>query len=199
MRAHLLTLALLAAAPALAQMPKEVPGKPNPAAVTAGTYNVEPNHTQVRFSVLHMGFNPYSGTFSNASGTLQLDPKNLGATKLSIEVPIASVQTTSTKLTDELKSKMFFDAAANPTMKFVSTTVTVNGTRATITGNLTMHGVTKPVTLDAAFVGAGSFMGRQNVGFTATGTVNRSEFGITYGVPLVSDATQIDITAAFAK
>ena len=198
MRGALLAFALIGA-PVLAQMPKEAPGKPDAQAVTGGTYAVEPNHTQVRFGVMHMGFNPYFGTFSQASGSLMLDPKNPSATKVSIEVPIASVQTPSDKLTEELRSKQFFDAGTFPTMRFVSTSVTVNGTRATIAGQLTMHGVTKPVTLHATFTGAGTFMGKQQVGFTANGTLNRSDFGVTYGIPLVSDAVMIDISAAFEK
>lgn len=194
----LLALALISA-PALAQMPmpKEAPGKPDATAVRAGTYQVEPNHTQVRFGVLHMGFNPYYGTFSQASGTLTLDPANMAATKVSIEVPIASVQTPSAKLTDELKDKPFFDADAFPTMRFVSTRVTMTGTHATILGQLTMRGVTRPLALDAAFVGTGVFMGKRTVGFTARGALKRSNYGLAQAIPLVSDVVTIDITAAF--
>lgn len=194
----LIALAFLAD-PAFARMPKEAPGKPDAAAVGAGDYMVEPDHTQVRFGVLHMGFNPYYGTFSQASGILMLDPTHPNRTKVSIEVPMASVQTTSGKLTEELKSKQFFDAASNPLMRFTSTSMSFSGTHATINGTLTMHGVTKPITLQAAFVGTGSFNGKRTVGFTATGTLKRSDFGVTYGLPLVSDAVTIDITAAFNR
>lgn len=196
MRSALLA-AILISAPTLAQMPKEAPGKPDAAAVRAGTYQVEPEHTQVRFGVLHMGFNPYYGTFSQASGTLTLDPKDMSATRVSIEVPIASVQTPSAKLTDELKDKPFFDAATFPTMRFVSTRVTMTGTHATIQGQLTMHGVTRPLTLDAGFVGTGVFMGKRTVGFTARGALKRSNYGFSTAIPLVSDVVTIDITAAF--
>lgn len=176
MRSALIALALIAA-PAIAQMPKEAPGKPDPSRVTAGSYTVETTHTQVRFGVLHMGFNPYFGTFSQASGTLTLDPAHPAATSVTIEVPIASVQTPSDKLTSELKSPQFFDSAKYPTMKFVSDTVTFSGTHATITGQLTLHGVTRPLTLEATFVGAGSFMGKNQVGFTATGTLTAATSG----------------------
>ena len=198
MRHVLLALALVAV-PAVAQMPKEAPGKADPARVKAGTYTIEPSHTQVRFGVMHMGFNFYYGTFGQPSGRLVLDPARPNTASLTVEVPIAGVQTTSDKLTEELKSAMFFDAAKFPTMRFVSDSVVVTGTRARITGQLTMHGVTKPLTLDATFVGAGNFMNKDAVGFSATGTLNRSDFGITYGVPLVSDAVSIEITAAFEK
>ena len=204
MRTVLIALALIAA-PAVAQMPKEAPGKPDPALAAPGSYTVESSHTQVRFGVLHMGFNPYlgitpyHGTFSGASGTLALDPAHPDQARLTVELPIASVQTPSEKLTGELKSAQFFDGAKFPTMRFVSDKVTITGTHARIAGQLTLHGVTRPLTLDATFVGAGSFMGKNQVGFTATGTLNRSDFGVTYGVPLVTDAVTIDITAAFQK
>ena len=196
----LAVLALLAAdAPAPMPLPKEAPGKPDAAAVRAGTYTVEPEHTQVRFGVLHMGFNPYFGTFSKVSGTLTLDPAHAERTGLTIEVPIASVQTPSDKLDGELKSKQFFDANAYPTMRFTSTSVIFSGTRATIVGTLTMHGVSKPITLQAVFVGTGDFMGKTMAGFTALGVLKRSDFGLGYGIPLVSDAVTMDISVAFQK
>jgi polyisoprenoid-binding protein YceI len=85
----------------------------------------------------------------------------------------------------------------------VSTAVTASGENARITGNLTLNGVTKPVTLDAKFYGAGKgpaqMGGKENVGFTATGTINRSEYGIGFGVPMISDAVQLEIIGAFVK
>lgn len=195
----LFALAALVAVPASAQMPTEPPGKPDPARVVAGTYPVEPGHTQIRFTVMHLGFTPYSGFFSNASGDLTIDPAKPEAAKVSIEVPMASVWVTVPKLTEELRSPMFFDAAKYPTMKFVSDRVTVNGQHATISGQLTMHGQTHPLTLEATFVGAGTMMGRRTVGFTATGTLKRSDYGIKMGVPLVSDEVKIDIAAAFDR
>jgi polyisoprenoid-binding protein YceI len=199
MRASLTLALALAATPVLAQMP--VPGKPDPQAVQAGAYKVEPNHTQVRFGVLHMGFNPYYGTFSNASGSLTLDPAHPGATRLSVSVPVASVATTSATLDGELKGADWLDAGKFPTMTFVSTNVAASGTAATISGTLTLHGVSKPVTLQASFVGAGKnpMGGAQTVGFTAKGIINRSDFGVTKYVPLVSDAVTIEITAAFER
>ena len=103
------------------------------------------------------------------------------------------------KLTDELRSPMFFDPAKYPAMTFVSDRVTVQGKRATIAGKLTMHGVTKPLTLQASFVGAGTMMGKRTIGFTATGTLKRSEYGVTAALPLVSDEVQIEISAAFEQ
>ena len=190
---------LLAAVPASAQMPKEPPGKPDVSRVTAGSYAIEPRHTQIRFSVMHHGLTPFSGFFSGASGTLTLDPARPNAASVSVEVPTNTALVTVPKLTDELRSPMFFDPEKYPTMKFVSDKVTVHGTRATISGQLTLHGQTHPLTLEASFVGAGPSMGKRMVGFTATGKLKRSDYGIMAVLPLVADEVQIDIAAAFEK
>ena len=88
--------------------------------IKAGSYKVEPSHTQVVFSVLHMGFTRFSGFFSGASGTLQFDPAKPAADKLDVSVPIQSVLTTSSKLDGELKGAQWFDAAKFPTATFTS-------------------------------------------------------------------------------
>lgn len=198
MRMILIAFAV-AAAPALAQMPTEPPGKPDLSRVVAGTYAVEPRHTQVRFSVMHHGFTPFSGFFSGASGSLAIDPAKPEATKVSIEVPTNTALVTVPKLTDELRSPMFFDPDKYPTMKFVSDRVVIRGKHATIRGQLTLHGVTRPLTLEADFVGAGVMRGKRTIGFTATGTLKRSDYGVTAVLPLVSDEVKIDIAAAFER
>jgi polyisoprenoid-binding protein YceI len=194
------TAALFAAflaftAPALAQ------GVPvPPASVKAGDYAVEPNHTQIVFSVLHIGFTYYSGTFSGASGSLHLDSAHPGASTLSVSVPVNSVQTTNTTLDGELKSADWFDAATYPAATFVSTKVVPLGKGdAKIYGNFTLHGVTKPLVLTAHFVGAGPnpLSKKYTVGFAATGIVKRSEYGVTKYVPLVGDDVKLTIAGAF--
>jgi len=201
MRIVLATVLALAAAPLLAQMPTTAPGAPDPSRVVAGTYKVDTGHTQVLFTVSHLGFSLYTGQFTQPTGSLTLDPKNPAADKVEISFPIAKVSTTVDGLNAHLQKPEFFDAAQFPEGKFVSTKVTVSGTTATIEGNLTLKGVTKPVVLDAHFVGAGAApMGppKVNVGFAATTTIKRSDFGISYGIPLVSDKVDLVINAAFA-
>lgn len=193
-----LIAATLVAMPLAAQMPAEPPGKPDVSRIVAGTYPVEPKHTQVRFTVMHLGFTPFTGSFSDVSGSLTIDPAKPQATKVSIEVPVGTAWTPVPKLTDELRSPMFFDPAKYPKMTFVSDQVTVNGQDATITGQLTLHGATHPLTLKAHFVGAGTMGGKRTVGFTATGTLKRSDYGVA-AVPLVSDEVQIDVAAAFER
>lgn len=192
--------ALLLAGPALAQMPTSQPGKPNAALATAGTYRVDSGHTQVLFTVNHMGFSEYTGQFTQPTGSLTLDPKNPAASSVSITFPIDKVSTTVAPLDAHLKTPDFFDAAKFPTGTFTSTRIVAHGTGATITGNLTLKGVTRPVTLAATFVGAGpGMMGakKTNVGFHATTTIKRSDFGINYGIPLISDEVRLQINAAF--
>lgn len=191
-------LALLVATPVLAQTP---PTR-DPAQIQAGTYAVDPGHTQVGWRVSHMGFSNYAGGFSDVSGTLELQPKNPAAAKLSVKIPVASVTTTSAKLTDELKGDQWLDAAKFPDMTFVSTKVTPAGKdHAKVTGDLTLHGVTKPVTLDVTLVGAcvNPLSKKYTVGFEATGTLKRSEFGVKTYVPLIGDELHLTIAGAFEK
>jgi len=193
-RFPLLPALLLAAlsGPALAQVANHEPSQ-----VQAGSYAVDPAHTQVGFGVSHMGFTTYYGHFTDASGTLELTPKNPAGSKLSVSVPTASVATTSEKLDGELKSEQWFDAAKYPAISFVPSG---NG-EAKVVGNLTMHGVTRPVTLDAKFVGAGvnPLDKKYTVGFAITGVVSRSEFGVKTYVPLIGDEVAITISGAFEK
>jgi polyisoprenoid-binding protein YceI len=182
------------------------PGKPDPAAITGGTYTADAGHTLVKWEVDHLGFTPYFGIFGDITGTLVLDPKNPGAAKVEVTIPVAKVTTASAGLTSHMlkpaeagKPADFFGAAPADA-KFVSTNVAVSGQNATITGNLTLNGVTKPVTLAAKFYGAGKGMGgKENVGFTATGAIKRSEFNVGYIIPMVSDEVKLEIVAAFVK
>lgn len=193
----------LLAAPLLAQdLPKTPPGAPDPARVTAGSYKIDPGHTQVGWRVKHLGFSWFDGQFGGATGTLQLDPAHPSSARLSVTIPIDGLTTTVAALNEHLKSPDFFDAAKYPAATFTSTSVQVSGTTARIAGNLTLHGVTKPAVLDAKFVGAGPGPmppHAVNVGFEATGRLKRSDFGIAYGVPLVSDEVELRINAAFEK
>jgi polyisoprenoid-binding protein YceI len=178
------------------------PANPNPAAVEAGTYAVEPIHTRILFAVSHMGFTTWYGDFTGASGSLVLDPKQLAATRLEVSVPIASVTTTNAKLDGELKGTNWFDAAHFPVARFVSRKVTPTGPkRADVDGDLTLHGVTHPVTLHAVFDGAGvnPLDKAYTVGFDARGVISRSAFGVTRYVPLVGDRVQLILSAAFER
>ena len=114
-RPHMLALAIVAfAGIAFAEnLPTEVPGKPDPARVTAGSYAVDPAHTQLAFTVMHLGFNPYHGLFGDITGTLELDPAKPDAAKLSIDIPMAGITTTSADLDTHLRTPDFFDVPNN--------------------------------------------------------------------------------------
>jgi len=174
----------------------------NPANVTPGSYTVEPAHTRVQFSVSHMGFTHWNGDFTGVSGTLSLDPKNIAASVVDISIPVASISNTNATIDAELKGSAWFDAEHFPTIRFVSTKVVKTGTnKALISGNLTFHGVTKPVVLTASFNGAGinPLDKHYTVGFEATATIKRSDFGVKTYIPLLSDETKLHISAAFEK
>lgn len=207
MRKLLLALPLLIAVPLIAQNAQQVPGAKDVTRVTAGTYNTDPAHTLIGWRVSHFGFNDYFGIFGDSTGTLTIDPAKPNAAKVDITIPVSKVVTASAGLTGHLlragkdggKADFFGPAPADA--KFVSTNVVARGTTAKITGNLTLNGFTKPVVLDATFSGAGAnpFNKKPTIGFHATTTIKRSEFGVAYGIPVVSDEVKLDISVAFEK
>lgn len=172
-------------------------------AVQSGTYGLEPIHAMVQFGVSHFGYSTYWGQFPGATGTLVLDTAHPADSKLDVSVPIDGVITASPKLTDELKSPDWFDAARFPAMTFKSTKVLVTGpTTADVTGDLTIHGVTHPVTLKATFTRAGVFPMNQKymIGFDAVGHVKRSEFGVSKYVQYgLGDDVDVVISAPFER
>ena len=195
--------AVALAVPAIAQvaMPgSALPGAPDAARVVAGSYKVDGNHTQVVWTLNHMGITPLSGDFAASGGALTLDPKNPAAAKVSVDFNLATMTTLVPAFTTHLLSPDILDAAKYPTANFTSTGVMVSGTNAKIAGNLTLHGVTKPVVLNAKFYGAADNprSKKLNIGFAATTTIKRSDFGIMYG-PTVADEVNLEIHAAFEK
>jgi polyisoprenoid-binding protein YceI len=189
-------LSMAAPSPAAAQQLASA----DPLAVQAGTYKIEPYHTQVGFSISHFGFSNYYGFFSGAAGALQLDPSAAGASRLEVSIPVNTILTTVPALDEQLKTDQWFDAAKYPNATFVSTKITPTGKdTAIITGKLTLHGVTRPATLKARLVGSGTnpLDKAFTVGFEAVGTIKRSEFGIKQYLPLVGDAVTLKIASAF--
>ncbi|MBA5724899.1 YceI family protein [Bombella favorum] len=170
--------------------------------IQPGYYKVEPLHTQVSFSVLHFGFSVFEGLFSGASGVLRLDPNQLESSSLSVSIPVASVLTTNNKLMEELKGGQWLAADQFPKAEFVSVSVKQTGPNdALVSGNLTLHGITYPETLHVHFIGAGVNMldKKYTVGFDATTTIKRSDFGVKMFVPYVSDDVELRIAGVFEK
>ena len=175
----------------------------------AGTYKLDPAHASLLFRVDHLGFSKYTARFTDWDAQMQLDPANPATAQLTAEVRARSLslERPPEGFEDTLRGPEWLDAGKYPAITFKSTAVTPTGPRAaTITGDLTLHGVTKPVTLNAKF--NGGYTGHPmdpnaRVGFSATGSFKRSDFGVAYGVPApgttmgVSDAVEVIIEAEF--
>ena len=200
-------LAAVAVPAVIAQPPASAPGAPDRSRLTGGTYAADPNHTMVVLKLDHLGFSNYTGIFGDVTGTLVLDPANPAAAKVDVTIPIAKVTTASAGLTGHLLrpgkdgAKPDFFGPAPADARFVSTRVVLDddGDEAKVTGDLTLNGVTRPVTLDVDFHGAGAMGGKQTVGFEAEATIRRSDFGLGFGVPMVGDEVELEIHAAFEK
>ncbi len=199
MKNIVLAAALLASAPvpAFAQALTTDAAK-----VEAGSYAIEPEHTRVRFAVSHFGFTKYDGEFRKVSGTLVLDPAKPDSAKVDITIATDSVAVPNAKLKEELDGAKWLDAAKFPQITFKSTKVVATGAdTADVTGDFTLHGVTKPLTLKVRFVGAGGNPVNKHYtsGFEATGTLKRTEFGVSTYAPIIGDDVTLDIDAAFEK
>lgn len=205
--AALALVAVVATPIALAQG-GSAPGAPDKSRVTAGTYAADAGHTMVVWEVDHLGFSKYTGIFGDVTGTLVIDPRNLAAAKVDVTIPVSKVTTASAGLTSHLLragkdgGKPDFFGANPADARFVSTSVVLDddGDEAKVIGNLTLNGVTRPVTLDVDFHGAGVGMNKkETIGFQAETTIKRSDFGVNMGIPYVSDAVELEIHAAFEK
>ena len=165
-------------------------------AFAADTYKLDQGHTSVTFQWTHFGFSHPSGKFMNAVGSVTLDQAAPAKSSVEVSFAIAGVNTGVPALDKEFQEAGWFDAAKYPNATFKSTKVDVTGKdTAKVTGDLTIHGVTKPVTLDVKLNQLGQEMGKATVGFTATGSINRSDFGLKQYVPAVSDQIDLSIEA----
>jgi polyisoprenoid-binding protein YceI len=165
-----------------------------------GTYQIEPYHSQVVFSLSHFGITNFYGMFAGASGTLNLDPADLAGSKLDVSVAVASISTTVPVLTEELKGHDWFDTAQFPVANFVSTAIILTGKdSARVTGNLTLHGITKPAVLNVQLVGASvnPLSKAYSVGFEVSAKIKRGDFGISADLPAVGNEVTLRIAGAF--
>ena len=192
---------MLAVAPAI--LVAQMPGAPDTTRVKAGTYSVDPAHTQVTWTVNHLGFSMLQGQFGASGGSLSLDPANVAASKIDVTFDMKGLSTTVPALVAHLNSPDFFNTSAFGTARFVSTSIKPGAKNtAVIVGDLTIKDITKPITLSAQFVGAGANPmagGALNIGFAAKASIKRSDFGLGLAVPAVSDTVDLEINAAFSK
>jgi polyisoprenoid-binding protein YceI len=161
------------------------------------TYKLDPGHTMVLFSWSHFGFSNPVADIGIGDGSLVFDEQNPSKSSVQVTLPLANLDTHVPALDNHLKQPDFFNAAQFPTITFKSTSVQpVDSTHFKVTGDLTVHGVTKPVVLDATLnkIGTHPMTGQPAIGFNATGTLKRSDFGLGAYVPKVSDDITINIT-----
>lgn len=161
------------------------------------TYKLDPTHTDVLFTWNHLGFSNPTGHFGQIEGTLVYDEADPTRSSVEATLPLAGLDTHVAKLDEHLKKDEFLDAAKFPTITFKSTKVETAGSgKLKVTGDLTLRGVTKPVVLDVKLNGAGPHPMKKvpAIGFDATATIKRSEFGIDAYVPNISDELKISIT-----
>ncbi len=187
------------------------------AAVFAGThafaqhvpYAIDPAHSQVDFGIKHMGISTVHGRFAIKEGTVDLDPQNVADSSVMATIDVTSVDTGVTQRDGHLRSPDFFDTAKYPTATFKSTKIAKSGDGYDVVGDLTLHGVTKPVTLHMEApskeqIGMDKMPHR---GFTATTTLHRKDFGLTWNGTLQSGDSMLgddvkmefDIEAAAKK
>lgn len=173
MRFLVVTLGLFASLPALA----------------ADTYDIDPVHTSVLFSAQHFNAGVFFGRFDNTTGTVTIDDANLAASKISVTTQVGSISTWNSQRDTHLKSPDFFDATQFPNITFVSKTIAKNGTKYTVTGDLTIHGVTKAVTVDFTKTGEGDDpWGAHRAGWYGEFGIKRSDYGMKFMQPTSSAA-----------
>jgi polyisoprenoid-binding protein YceI len=163
----------------------------------ATTYTIEPDYAQVVFRWSHLGFSNPAAQLSQGQGTLEFDPANPTRASVQVTIPLSSLNTGVAALDEHLRSEDFFEVARFPTATFRSTKVEQGDgkDRLRVTGDLNLHGVTRPVTLDVTVLKVGSNPRTQlpTVGFEATTKLKRSDFGLGAFVPQVSDEIQMHI------
>ena len=161
------------------------------------TYTLDPNHTQVQFSYNHFGFSNITGRFDKFDAQFTFDPADPTRSSVTVTIPIDSVDMGVQRLDEHLKSPDFFDVAKYPNMTFQSTKVSaIDASHLKVDGDLSIHGVTKPVVLNVTInkVGEHPMAKVAAAGFDASTQIKRSDFGVGNYAPAVSDEVTIHIT-----
>jgi polyisoprenoid-binding protein YceI len=163
-------------------------------------FTLSKDHTDVVFEINHAGFSMKHGWFRELSGTLSFDAEKMESSSVDVTIKTNSIDTNHQERDKDLSSQRFLDAAKFPDMHFVSTKVIRTGEQTLdVEGNLTLHGVTRPLVLHAVLnkSGPNPFTHAPALGFTATATLKRSDFGISIAIPLIGDTVSMTIDAEF--
>lgn len=165
----------------------------------AADYVLDKGHADMVFTIDHAGFSKKTGVFRNFDATLNVDTTRPDQAKLSVTVQTNSIDTFNTARDTELKGVNWFDVAHFPTMSFVATRIVKRGDiAADVTGDLTLKGVSRPVTLTVVLNKQGdNAAGRPSLGFTATGRIKRSDYGMTRMAGVVGDEIMLTVNAEF--
>jgi polyisoprenoid-binding protein YceI len=165
-----------------------------PAFAATTTWQIDPMHTNAQFTVRHLGISNVQGEFTKISGTVMLDDEDASKSSVSVTIDATSVDTRVSRRDDDLKSEHFLNAAQFPTITFQSTKVAKSGDGLKVTGNLTIRGVTKEVTLDVTGPTAPvKAMGGLRRGAAATLKINRQDFGVSADPGMIGDDLTIQI------
>ncbi len=201
-------LAALLLAPALAGCASAVAPLLKPHVTTetvrlkAGDWSLDPAHAALLFHINHLGFSDLVGRFETFDAVLTGDPSDPETLRVSATIDVASLDMANDAFAEELKSPDWFDAATYSQASFRTLSVIPEtATTARIDGELTLHGITRPITLQAMFNGTGydAIRGSDVAGFSATTTINRSDFGVSKYSGLITDDIRIEIQAEFLK
>jgi len=163
----------------------------SPAAAESATYEIDPGHTALYFQVNHVGYSNLFGRFNSMTGSVVFDPDDPTSGSLELTIDADSVDTNHQARDDHLRSPDFFNTGEFPEITFTSTVIEVTGENTgTVTGDFTLLGVTNPVTMDVTFNQLAPYPfveGQTRVGFSATGILNRADFGMTFGSGGIGD------------
>jgi polyisoprenoid-binding protein YceI len=170
----------------------------DPAKMPAGTYVLEKTHASLLARVRHMGLTSYTLRLNRFDATYDWDPARPEAAKLSVTIDMTSLDVGDPKISKDF-AEDFLDAKKNPKATFVSTAIVRDGDRGKVTGDLTFHGVTKPVTLDVIFRGYESGLLGARAGFSATGAFKRSDFGSDNMSMFAGDDIELIIEVEFVR
>lgn len=172
------------------------------AAAAQETWAIDPNHSAAQFSVRHLAVSTVRGAFTKVSGTVQYDPANPGKISIQATIDAATVDTRVEMRDKDLRGPSFFDVAKYPTITFQSKKVEADGAgKLKVTGDLTMHGVTKEAVLDVDGPTAAikDPWGNQRMGASATTKINRMDFGVSGGKAAVGDEISITLDIEMTK
>ncbi|HEU4830398.1 MAG TPA: YceI family protein [Gemmatimonadales bacterium] len=194
-----LTLLAIVLPAAVAPVPAAAAEHAPLASADTATYRIDVGHSELTFRIRHL-MSRASGTFREWTGTITADPADWSTGSVDVTIQAASIDTRHERRDNDLRSDNFFDVANHPTISFRSTKVELDGSRIVVTGDLTMKGVTKPIVLTGEFLGRmGAGTERERIGFSATGKVNRTDYGIVWnravegGGVLLGDEVEITL------